>query len=133
MKTKDQTLLEEAYQLIRENALDKQIDSKVAGFEMNPNREEALQFLNSALKGKTITLYKHGRGKGEITFRQSGPHKGRHSHEEELTKLPLVTGRVEGFRAEGNNLVVTIDGEDHNITQDRLWVDASAAMGPEMP
>lgn len=132
MKTKDQTLLEEAYQLVQENVLDKQIDSKVAGFEMNPNRDEALQFLNDKLTGKTITLYKHGHGKAAHTYQ--GP-TNRPVMEVELTKVPVVTGKVEGFRAEDRNLVVTIDGEDHNITQDRLWVDVGVGpqQAPEMP
>lgn len=120
LPNKDMVQLAEAYQRIQENALDKMIDSKVAGFNMNPNREEALQFLNSALKGNTITLYKHGLGNAVDTY--EGP-TNRPVRQQELTKEPVVTGRVEGFRGEDRNLVVTIDGEDYNITQDRLWVD----------
>lgn len=127
MKTKDQTLLEEAYQLIQENALDKKIDGMVGGFNMNPNREEALQFLNNALKGKTVTLYKHGLGNAVDAYQ--GP-TNRPVRQQELTKEPVVTGRVEGFRGEDRNLVVTIDGEDHNITQDRLWVDPTPSTPP---
>lgn len=127
LPNKDMIKLEEAYQLVQENALDKKIDSMVGGFNMNPNREEALQFLNNALKGKTVTLYKHGLGNAVDTY--EGP-TNRPVRQQELTKEPVVTGKVEGFRGEDRNLVVTIDGEDHNITQDRLWVDATAATTP---
>lgn len=127
LPNRDLIKLEEAYKLIQENSLDKMIDSKVAGFNMNPNREEALHFLNSALKGKTVTLYKHGLGKAVDTYQ--GP-TNRPVRQQELTKEPVVTGRVEGFRGEDRNLVVTIDGEDHNITQDKLWVDPTPSTPP---
>jgi hypothetical protein len=119
LPSKDVVKLEEAYQLVQENILGKRIDSLVGGFNMNPNRDGALEELNQ-LKGQTIRLYKHGLGNAVDTY--EGPTK-RPVRQQELTKNTVATGRVEGFRAEDRNLVVTLDGEDYNLTQDRLWVD----------
>lgn len=142
MKSKDQQLLEEAYQSIieamrpsyaskvnRENikapenplpkASPKELDDLIAGFHMNPNREKALAQIQSAYQYQTVTLYKHGHGSGNMGSDQ-------YESEYELTQNDVVTGRVEKITytkdEDGYHLIFVVAGKPFDLTQGHLWV-----------
>lgn len=144
MKSKDQQLLEEAYQSIIEamrpgshfahdantrgfkspenplpKASPKELDDLIAGFHMNPNREKALAQIQSAYQYQTVTLYKHGHG----SVKQGSD---QYESEYELTQNDVVTGRVEKITStkdeDGYHLIFVVAGKPFDLTQSRLWV-----------
>ena len=142
MKTKDQILLEQAYQSIVEamrpsyaaevnrqgikapqNPLPKvsaeELDNLIASFHMNPNKEQALGQIKSAYQYQTVTLYKHGHGSGNMGSDQ-------YESEYELTQNDVVTGRVEKITStqdeDGYHLIFVLNGKPYDLTQGHLWV-----------
>ena len=135
MKSKDQQLLEEAYQSIieamRSNSHQKELDQKeldqekldglVKGIHMLPDKdkEKALEQIKTAYENKVVTLYKHGHG--EV---KAGPDQ--YSSEYELTQNDEVTGKVENvfFKKDedGYHLIFRVAGKDFDLTQSRYWV-----------
>jgi hypothetical protein len=123
MKSKDQQLLEEAYQSIveamRSDSRQEKLDGLVKGFHMNPNKEEALDQIKTAYQGKVVTLYKHGHGDVK-----AGPDQ--YSSEYELTQNDEVTGKVEDISSSedenGHHLIFRVAGKDFDLTQSRYWV-----------
>lgn len=148
MKSKDQQLLEEAYQSIIEamrsgshfahdvntrgfkapenplpKASPKELDDLIAGFHMNPNREKALAQIQSAYQYQTVTLYKHGLGSAVDTH--EGP-TNRPVRQQELTQNDVVTGRVEKITStkdeDGYHLIFVVAGKPYDLTQGGYWV-----------
>lgn len=140
MRTKDTILLEQAYDLVREAISSRRareidamhfknnntgrpsqetLDSLIAGFHMNPNRQSALAAINEGYLGKVVTLYKHGHGAVKAGSDQ-------YESEYELTQNDGVTGKVEKIHytqdENGYHLIFVINGQSYDLTQDRWWV-----------
>ena len=133
----DELLLEQAYQRVIES---RSLENDVLGFNMNPDQAGALQRLQDAYVGNTVTLVRTVRGPdAETQDTYQGPTR-RPVRMQALADEEVVTGVVTAikgvrepeqmdkifnrmFRGNRVDLVFVIDGDkEYNISQQLLRV-----------